>query len=77
MGRPPKDELSKRSKSLRLRLTAAEHAWLKVMSEEKNISLRELLWRAFQNDVRQMPEDDFSEMSGKVAQEVKAASRHG
>ena len=74
MGRPLKDKFSKRSKSLRLRLTPSEHAWLKVMSKETKKNMREILWDAFQEKMRGMQGSDpdhFCEMNVKVVQEMK------
>lgn len=71
MGRLPKDEFSVRSKSLRLRLTREEHAWIKTIAEEHNKSMREVLWESFQKDIHKMPTDDFAKLNAKVVEEVK------
>ena len=72
MGRHPKDDLSVRSEGLRLRLTQAEHAWIKTMAKEKGCSMREILWESFrQNVVLPMDNNTFGEMNAKVAEEMK------
>lgn len=71
MGRLPKDEFSVRSKSLRLRLTRAEHAWIKTIAEEQGKNMREVLWESFQNIFNKMPEDDLARLNAKVAEEIK------
>jgi hypothetical protein len=75
MARPPKDDFSKRSLGLRLRLTPAEHAWIKVLSDEDNTSMREVLWTALQDKVRVMGNDKIAELSAKVVQEMKKKKR--
>ena len=71
MARPLKDELSRRSKSLRLRLTPAEHAWIKVIAEDNEENMREALWKPFQAKIRRMDPDKMAELSAKVVQEMK------
>ena len=72
MGRPPKDEFSIRSEGLRLRLTQAEHAWIKTMAKEKGCSMRAILWDSFrENVVLKMDNDTFGEMNAKVVEEMK------
>ena len=71
MGRPPKDELSVRSEQLRMRLTKAEHAWIKTYAKEKKISMREAVCRAFFDNIKNLPVDQFSEMNARVVQEMK------
>lgn len=71
MARPPKDHFSKRSLGLRLRLTPAEHAWIKVLSDEDNTSMRGVLWAALQDKLRVMSDDKIAELSAKVVQEMK------
>ena len=71
MGRLPKDEFSVRSKGLRLRLTRAEHAWIKTIAEEQGKNMRQVLWESFQKDIREIPEDDFARLNVKVVEEMK------
>lgn len=71
MGRLPKDEFSVRSKSLRLRLTREEHAWIKTIAEEHNKSMREVLWESFQKDIHKIPTDDLAKLNVKVTEEIK------
>lgn len=71
MGRHPKDDLSVRSEGLRLRLTKAEHAWIKVMAKEQNCSMREILWQNFQKGLQGMSSDEIGELSAKVTLEMK------
>ena len=75
MGRHPKDELSKRSKSLRLRLTPAEHAWIKTIAETKEINMREALWQPFQKMMQRMDPEIIAELSVKVKEEIKKTAK--
>ena len=74
MGRHPKDDFSRRSKGIRLRLTPAEYAWIKTMAKENGINMREVLWQPFQHNLQTMAKEDgdkFGEMSAKVVQQMK------
>lgn len=72
MGRHPKDDLSVRSEGLRIRLTQAEHAWIKTMAREKGCSMREILWESFrQNTLLKLDNDAFGELNAKVVEEMK------
>lgn len=76
MGRHPKDALSLRSEGIRLRLTTAEYAWIKMMAREKNISMRELLWETFRkNTLEKLDPDTFGKLNVKVVEEMKRRER--
>lgn len=71
MGRPPKSDFSRKSKGIRIRLTPAEYAWIKVVAQENGETMREVLWDAFQKKTQNMDPDKFSELSIKVVEEMK------
>lgn len=71
MGRHPINDFDRRSKSLRLRLTPAEHAWIKMVAEDQNINMREALWQPFQKMMRRMDTEKIAELSAKVKIELK------
>jgi hypothetical protein len=71
MGRHPVDDLSRRSKQLRLRLTPAEYFWIKTIAKEKGINMRQALWYPFQKELQQKTPDEIGELNVKVVQLMK------